>query len=75
MSSRVKSEAKQSAQGKQCYRSPMVSIAEREETECREGLEPDAAERTTNSANSTDKTEVPRITVRYKHKGAFIHST
>ncbi|CAK6961915.1 LOW QUALITY PROTEIN: androglobin [Scomber scombrus] len=54
----VKSEAKQSAQGKQCYGSPMVSIAEREETECREGLEPDAAERTTNSANSTDKTEV-----------------
>ncbi len=42
----------------------MVSIAEGEETECREGLEPDAAERTMNSSNSTrDKIEVQRITV------------
>ncbi|XP_044233309.1 androglobin isoform X2 [Thunnus albacares] len=55
---KVKSEAKQSAHKKQCYGSPMVSIAEKEETECREGFEPDAAERTTNSANSTDKIEV-----------------
>ncbi|XP_035534773.1 androglobin [Morone saxatilis] len=52
-------EAKQSAQRKRSYGSPLVSIAEREETECRKGLEPDAAERTTSSANNrTDKTEV-----------------
>ncbi|XP_018528148.1 androglobin isoform X1 [Lates calcarifer] len=51
-------EAKQSAQRKHSYGSPLVSIAEREETECREGLEPDATERTANSPNSTDKTEV-----------------
>lgn len=56
-------EAKQSAQRKRCCGSPMVSIAEREETDCREGLEPDAAECTTNSANSTDKIEVLRFTV------------
>ncbi|TDH00464.1 hypothetical protein EPR50_G00188540 [Perca flavescens] len=52
-------EAKQSAQRKRSYVSPLVCIAEREETECREGLEPDAVERTTNSPNSTtDKIEV-----------------
>ncbi|XP_078029942.1 androglobin [Epinephelus lanceolatus] len=51
--------AKQNAQRKRSYGSPLVSIAEREETEWRESLEPDAAERTTNSPNSTtDKTEV-----------------
>ncbi|KAM7367866.1 hypothetical protein PAMP_014135 [Pampus punctatissimus] len=50
-------EAKQSAQRKQWCGSPMVSIAEREETECREGLESDAAECTSNT-NSTDKIEV-----------------
>ncbi|KAK5852926.1 hypothetical protein PBY51_006757 [Eleginops maclovinus] len=46
-------EARKSAQGKQSHGSPLVSIAEREETECREGLEPHAAERTTNKAKST----------------------
>ncbi|XP_026174868.1 androglobin isoform X2 [Mastacembelus armatus] len=50
-------EAIQSAQRKTCG-SLLVSIAESEETECREGLEPDAAECTTNSPNSTDKIEV-----------------
>ncbi|XP_059212705.1 androglobin isoform X2 [Centropristis striata] len=52
-------ETEQSAQRKRLYGSPLVSIAETEETECRGGLEPDAAERTTNSPNSTtDKIEV-----------------
>ncbi|KAM9339252.1 androglobin [Symphorus nematophorus] len=52
-------EAKQSAQRKHSHGSPLVSIAEREETESREGLEPDAAECTTASPNSTiDKVEV-----------------
>ncbi|XP_071335416.1 androglobin isoform X2 [Trachinotus anak] len=51
-------EAKQSAQRKHFHGSPLVSIAEREETEDQEGHEPDAAERTTNSANNTDKIEV-----------------
>ncbi|XP_040920516.1 androglobin [Toxotes jaculatrix] len=51
-------EAKQSAQRKRSYGSPLVSIAEREETECREGLELDAAETTASSPNSTDKIEV-----------------
>ncbi|XP_037606049.1 androglobin isoform X2 [Sebastes umbrosus] len=51
-------EAKQSAQGKRSG-SLLVSIAEREESECKEGLEPDAAERTANLPNSTtDKIEV-----------------
>lgn len=58
-------EGKQSAQRKRSYGSPLVSIAEREETECREGLEPDAAERTTNSPNgTTDNIEVHGIAVR-----------
>ncbi|XP_041814551.1 androglobin isoform X2 [Chelmon rostratus] len=52
-------EAVQSARRELSYGSPLVSIAEREEAECREGLEPDAAERTANSPNSTtDKIEV-----------------
>ncbi|XP_023262820.1 androglobin [Seriola lalandi dorsalis] len=51
-------ETKQSAPRKLSSGSPLVSIAERAETEDREGLEPDAAERTTNSPNSTDKIEV-----------------
>ncbi|XP_038583723.1 androglobin [Micropterus salmoides] len=52
-------EAKQSTERKRSYGSPLVSIVEREEAECREGLEPDGAERTTNSPNSTtDKIEV-----------------
>ncbi|XP_029984092.1 androglobin [Sphaeramia orbicularis] len=51
-------EATQNAQRKRSYGSPLVSIAEREETELREGLEPDAAECTSNSPNSADKTEV-----------------
>ncbi|KAK1889169.1 Androglobin [Dissostichus eleginoides] len=46
-------EARKSAQGKQSHGSPLVSIAEREETDCSGGLEPDAAERTTNKPNST----------------------
>ncbi|KAM7395355.1 hypothetical protein PAMA_006897 [Pampus argenteus] len=50
-------EAEQSAQRKQRCGSLMVSIAEKEEIECREGLDPDAAECTSN-ANSTDKIEV-----------------
>ncbi|KAM3603045.1 uncharacterized protein V6R79_015736 [Siganus canaliculatus] len=51
--------AKESAQRKQSCRSLLVSIAEREEAECREDLEPDAAERTTNlPSNQTDKKEV-----------------
>ncbi|KAG8011319.1 Androglobin [Nibea albiflora] len=59
-------EAKMSAQRMRSYGSPLVSIAEREETECREGLELDAAERTTSSPSSTtDKIEVHRITVRW----------
>lgn len=57
-------EAKQSAQRKHSSGSPLVSVVEREETECREGLEPDATEHTTNSPDSTtDKIEVHRITV------------
>lgn len=57
-------EAKQSTERKRSYGSPLVSIVEREEAECREGLEPDGAERTTNSPNSTtDKIEVHGITV------------
>ncbi|KAM6906786.1 androglobin [Lycodopsis pacificus] len=52
-------EATQSAQRKRSYGSPLVSIAEREETEYRVGLEPDAAECTTNSPDITeDKIEV-----------------
>ncbi|XP_029318550.1 androglobin isoform X2 [Cottoperca gobio] len=52
-------EATKSAQGKHSHASPLVSIGETEETECREGLEPDAAERTTNSPHgTTDKIEV-----------------
>ncbi|XP_047429782.1 androglobin isoform X2 [Mugil cephalus] len=51
-------EIKQSASRKRSYGSPLVCITEREETECREGLEPFAAERTTSSPNSPDKTEV-----------------
>lgn len=59
-------EAKQSAQRKRSYGSSLVCIAEREETECREVLEPDAVEHTTNSPNSTtDKIEVHRITVSW----------
>ncbi|KAJ4929190.1 hypothetical protein JOQ06_004805, partial [Pogonophryne albipinna] len=46
-------EARKSAQGKQSHGSPLVSIAEREETDCSGGLEPDAAERTTNKPNGT----------------------
>ncbi|XP_056284677.1 androglobin isoform X2 [Pseudoliparis swirei] len=46
----IPEEATQSTQRK---RSPLVSIAEREETECRGGLEPDAAECTANSPNIT----------------------
>ncbi|XP_039980396.1 androglobin isoform X2 [Xiphias gladius] len=46
--------AKQSAQKKCSHGSPLVSIAEREETECREGLEPDAA----NSPSSTRRIKV-----------------
>lgn len=54
-----------SAQKMRSYGSPLVSIAEREETERREGLELDAAELTTSSPSSTtDKIEVHRITVR-----------
>lgn len=69
------SEAEQSAQRKRSYGSLMVSIAEGEETECREGLEPDAAERTTNSLNSTtDKIEVHRITVCWGTKLIFTFS-
>ncbi|XP_019110501.2 androglobin isoform X3 [Larimichthys crocea] len=52
-------EAKMSAQRMRSYGSPLVSIAEREETERREGLELDAAELTTSSPSSTtDKIEV-----------------
>ncbi|XP_035806912.2 androglobin isoform X2 [Amphiprion ocellaris] len=51
-------EAKHSASRKRSSGSPLVSITEGEETECREGLEPDAAERTTNSPNTTDKIQV-----------------
>ncbi|XP_068199432.1 androglobin [Antennarius striatus] len=46
-------ETNQSAQGKHCYTSPLVSIAEREETEFKECPEPDAPECTPNSSNST----------------------
>ncbi|XP_070843007.1 androglobin [Chaetodon trifascialis] len=48
-------EARQSARRELSYGSPLVSIAEREETECRE--EPDATERTTNS-RTKDNIEV-----------------
>ncbi|KAI3363725.1 hypothetical protein L3Q82_001339 [Scortum barcoo] len=52
-------EAKQNNQRKRSYGSLMVSIAEREESESREGLEPDPAEHTTNAPNSiTDNIEV-----------------
>nr|XP_046228363.1 androglobin isoform X3 [Scatophagus argus] len=52
-------EAEQSAQRKHSCASPLLSIAEREETECRESLEPDAAVCAATSPNSmTDKTEV-----------------
>lgn len=68
-------EGKQSAQRKRSYGSPLVSIAEREETECREGLEPDAAERITNSPNSTtDNIEVRGITVHRGTKLMYIFS-
>ena len=56
-------EAKQSAQRKRSYGSPLVSIVEGEEAECREVLEPDAAERSTTPHSTTDKTEVHRMTV------------
>lgn len=50
----------------------MVSIAEGEEIECQEGLEP---ERATNSPNSTtDKIEVDRITVCWGTKLFFTFS-
>ncbi|XP_026196445.1 androglobin [Anabas testudineus] len=51
-------EAKQSAQRNRCYGSPLVSIAESEETKCREGLESDTDGCTTNSPKGTDKREV-----------------
>ncbi|KAF7669564.1 hypothetical protein LDENG_00174000 [Lucifuga dentata] len=51
-------EAKQSAQKKQSYSSPLVPIAERQEAEYSECPEPDAAECTANSPNSTDSIEV-----------------
>lgn len=57
-------EAEQSAQRKQSYRSPLVSISEREETDRGEGTDPDGAEYTTNSPNSAgDNMEVHRIIV------------
>ncbi|XP_069014313.1 androglobin isoform X3 [Embiotoca jacksoni] len=55
--SKPKLEAKQSASKKHSHRS-LVSITEGEETECREGFEPDATECTTNSPNSKDEKEV-----------------
>ncbi|XP_034555079.1 androglobin isoform X2 [Notolabrus celidotus] len=52
-------EAKQSSQRKRSHGSLLVSITEREESECREGLELDAAECSTNTANDiTEKMEV-----------------
>ncbi|XP_022067703.2 androglobin isoform X2 [Acanthochromis polyacanthus] len=51
-------EAEHSASKKRFYGSPLVSITEGEETECQQGLERDAAERTTNSPNTTDKIQV-----------------
>ncbi|XP_068580725.1 androglobin isoform X1 [Cebidichthys violaceus] len=52
-------EAEQSAGRRRSHGSPLVCIAEREESECRGGLEPDAAERTANSPNITkDNMEV-----------------
>lgn len=60
-------EVKLSTQRKYSCGSPLVSIAEREETEEQEGLEPDGAECTTNSANGTNKKEVHRITLCWAH--------
>lgn len=45
-------EGEQSIQRKRSYGSPLVSISEGEETDCREGTGPDEAECTTNSPNS-----------------------
>ncbi|XP_008298030.1 androglobin, partial [Stegastes partitus] len=50
--------AKQDASGKCSYGSPLVSITEEGEAECRGGPEPDAAERTASSPNSADKIQV-----------------
>ncbi|XP_035473900.2 androglobin isoform X2 [Scophthalmus maximus] len=49
-------EAKQGAQSS--YAPLLVPIAEREETDCQQGLEPDASEHTTNSLNSNDVKKV-----------------
>lgn len=51
--------------GKQRKRSfPLVSISEREETDCGEGTEPDGAECTADSADSA----AGRVKVREAHK-------
>lgn len=54
-------EAKQGAQSS--YAPLLVPIAEREETDCQQGLEPDASEHTTNSLNSNDVKKVQLIAV------------
>ncbi|KAM9704107.1 androglobin [Menidia menidia] len=51
-------EAKQIAPRKHSHRTPLMSITEREETECQQSLEPDIAGCTTNSPNNRDKNEV-----------------
>ncbi|XP_029966667.1 androglobin [Salarias fasciatus] len=51
-------EAKQNAQRKSSATSTLVSITEKEEAECEEGLEPDKVEHTTESPNTSEKTEV-----------------
>lgn len=60
-------EAKQNPRRKCSHRSPLVSITE--EAEWRKGLELEAAERTTNSPNGTDRMEVYVIIV---HKGKIV---
>ncbi|XP_056873061.1 androglobin isoform X5 [Takifugu flavidus] len=52
-------EGQQSAQQRPSYGSPLVSISEREETDCEEAAEPDGAGWTTNTPNSAaDNMEV-----------------
>nr|XP_019953171.1 PREDICTED: androglobin [Paralichthys olivaceus] len=53
-----KLEAKQGAQRMHSHGSPLVPIAEREGTDCRDGLEPDAAEHKANSPSNSGNIKV-----------------
>lgn len=57
-------EGKQIPPRKQTYTASLMAISEREESDCREGTEPDGAECSTNSPNSAaDSMEVHRIII------------